>query len=209
MLPASENFAVSPVLMKARKGEIVLMRKTAFLGVAIFLWAGFASAQVPTSGNIFVGYSYENAGPAIAGLNFSRPNLNGWEASLEGRVLPHVGIVADFSGHYGSDKFVLFSPEGPLTVSASRHEEDVMFGPRVSLSIEKLRPFAELEVGVGHINTDGFGSDTSFAWAVGGGVDYRIFRPLAWRLQADYVGTRFFDSTQKDFRLSTGIVLRF
>jgi hypothetical protein len=185
------------------------MLKAACLGAALFFFTGLAHAQVPTSGNIFFGYSFENAGPSVTGANFTRPNLQGWEASLEGKVFPALGIVADFSGHYGSDKFVELTPDGPLTVSASRHEEDVLFGPRFSVPIGKFRPFGEFEFGVGHINTNGFGSDTSFAMAIGGGVDYRIFRPLAWRFQGDYVSTRFFGQTQNDVRLSTGIVFRF
>jgi len=52
-------------------------------------------------------------------------------------------------------------------------------------------------------------SDTSFAWALGAGLDYKIIRPIAWRFQGDYVETRFFGDTQNDVRLSTDIVVRF
>ena len=52
-------------------------------------------------------------------------------------------------------------------------------------------------------------SDTSFAAASGGGLDYRIIRPIAWRFQGDYVSTHFFSTYQTNVRLSTGIVLRF
>ncbi len=52
---------------------------------------------------------------------------------------------------------------------------------------------------------NGFGSDTSFATALGGGLDYKIIRPVAWRFQGDYVQTRFFGTTQNNVRLSTGI----
>jgi opacity protein-like surface antigen len=88
---------------------------------------------------------------------------------------------------------------------------DVMFGPRLSFPIGKFRPFGEAMFGVGHVNT-GQGistSDTALATAVGGGLDYKIIRILALRAEADYVQTRFFGTTQNDFRLSTGIVFRF
>ena len=39
-----------------------------------------------------------------------RANLNGWEGSLEGKVVPWVGIVADLSGHYGSQNFPTICP---------------------------------------------------------------------------------------------------
>jgi hypothetical protein len=75
--------------------------------------------------------------------------------------------------------------------------------------VSKLRPFAEALFGASHINAGAVGSDTSFATALGGGLDYKIIRPVAWRFQGDYVQTRFFSATQNNVRLSTGIVLRF
>jgi opacity protein-like surface antigen len=196
--------------LKVPGKENLFMLKAACLGAALFLFAGLANAQVPTSGNIFFGYSFENATSTAVNLSdVTRPNLQGWEGSLEGKVLPSLGIVADFSGHYGSDQVVELTPDGPLVVSGSRHEEDVMFGPRFSFAVRKFRPFAEFEFGLGHVNTNGFGSDTSFAMALGGGLDYRIVRPLALRFQGDYVSTRFFGTTQNNVRLSTGIVFRF
>lgn len=187
------------------------MRKIILITFALLLLAGFAGAQVPTSGNIFVGYSFYSASPSSLDLvNGGRPNLNGWEASLEGKVLPWVGIVADLSGHYGSQTEVELTPD-PISVSVSGHETDVMFGPRVSVSIGKFRPFGEALFGVGHVSTGNFlsTSDTSWATAVGGGLDYKVIRILALRAEGDYVQTRFFGTTQDNFRLSTGVVFRF
>ncbi len=94
-----------------------------------------------------------------------------------------------------------------------------MFGPRVSFPAGKFRPFAEFEVGVGHVTANGsavanntiigFASDTSYATALGGGLDYKIFSRLAWRLEGDYVRTHFFGAGQNSMRLSTGIAFRF
>ncbi|SPF45720.1 exported hypothetical protein [Candidatus Sulfotelmatobacter kueseliae] len=185
------------------------MGRAVIIGFTFFLLAGLAAAQVPTSGNIFVGYSFENASSSALNLDLSRPNLQGWEASLEGKVFPALGIVADFTGHYGSESFTQLTPNGPINVNVTGHEEEVLFGPRVSVSIRRFRPFAEFELGIGHINTNSFGSDISFAMAIGGGLDYRIIRPAAWRFQGDYVSTRFFNTAQSNVRLSTGIVFRF
>jgi hypothetical protein len=80
----------------------------------------------------------------------------------------------------------------------------------VSFSAGKFRPFAEALFGGAHINiSNGVGSDNSFATALGGGLDYKIIRPVAWRFQGDYVQTRLLGATQNNIRLSTGIVLRF
>ncbi len=56
---------------------------------------------------------------------------------------------------------------------------------------------------------NGIGTDFSFATALGGGLDYKIIKPVAWRFQGDYVRTSFFGGTQDNVRISTGIVLRF
>ena len=185
--------------------------KTTYIGFAIVILAGLASAQAP-SGNVFFGYSFENTSSSALGLNLSRPNLQGWEGSLEGKWLPWVGIVADFSGHYGSESFTAATPNGLESVNVTGHELEVMFGPRVSIPVGKFTPFGEILVGVAHINTGGDlpnSSNTSFATAVGGGFDYRLVRLIAWRVEGDYITTRFFSSTQNNVRLSTGIVFRF
>jgi len=187
------------------------MRKVALMVFIFYMFAGLASAQVP-SGNIFVGYSFYSTSPSTLDLaNVGRPNLNGWEASLEGKLVPWIGIVADFSGHYGSHSFVEVPESGPVNVSVSGHETDVMFGPRLSIPVGKFRPFGEAMFGVGHIST-GQGistSDTSIATALGGGIDYKLIRLVALRVEGDYVQTRFFSTTQNNVRLSTGIVLHF
>jgi opacity protein-like surface antigen len=182
------------------------MRKISFVVSALLLFAGLASAQIPTKGNVFFGYSYYNASPLP--IENGRTNLNGYEASLEGKVIPWVGIVADFSEHYGPSSASCSVATGNCS-GVIAHELNYLFGPRLSMSVGKFRPFAEALFGGAHVTTNGVGSDTSFATAVGGGLDYKIIRPIAVRFQGDYVQTRFFDDTQNNVRLSTGLVLRF
>lgn len=188
--------------------ENVLMLKAACISAVVLLFAGLAIAQVPASGNVFIGYSFEND-TSSALNNLSRPNLQGWQGSLEGKVIPWLGIVTDISGRYGSESFLLISPEGPINVSAHVHQYEALFGPRVSVPIGKITPFGEFMIGLAHIGSGGFPSNTSFATAVGGGIDYRLFRPIAWRVEGDYVRTNFFGTPQNDIRVSTGIVIRF
>lgn len=160
--------------------------------LVLFLAAltGGAAAQVPTKGNVFFGYSYNRAEI----VSNDAINLNGWNAQLEGKFLPWIGIVGDLGGTYGSH------------VS----EHNYLFGPRVSVSVGKVRPFAELLIGAAHISVgNGSDSDTSFANAVGGGLDYRVAGPLAVRGQLDWIHTRFFGNAQNDVRFSTGVVVHF
>jgi hypothetical protein len=200
-------------------------RKATFV-TFMLLFASFAAAQVPTSGNVFFGYSYFNTD-----VTGNRNNTNGWEASFEGKIVPFLGLVADFDGHYsGTVNFPVsdcsgigcpISPSsGPIPssggyLSANISEHNFLFGPRVSVPAGRFRPFGEFLIGAAHINAKAagsdtsFGSDNSFATAIGGGIDYRIIRPIAWRFQGDYVHTSLFGTGQNNVRLSTGIVLRF
>jgi hypothetical protein len=163
------------------------VQKISGIVIALLLLGGAGFAQVPTSGNVFIGYSYNRANFAGDGVN-----LNGWTGALEGKVAPFLGIVADISGQYGS--------------GVSQH--NVLFGPRVSTSIGKIRPFAHVLIGVSHVSGGG-DSDTSFSDAIGGGVDYKLIKLIAWRFQGDLLQTRFFNDTQNDFRFSTGVVVHF
>jgi hypothetical protein len=176
-----------------------------------------AFGQLP-GGNAFIGYSYLNA-DFVSG---NRTSLNGWNGSVEGKVLPFIGLVADFSGHYGSPSVLssglCTTPPGSLpggcvsSTNASVSEHNFLFGPRASFSIGKIRPFVHALIGAGHLSESADGlsnSTTSFADALGGGIDYHLIPLISWRLQADALQTRFFSSTQNNVRISTGIVVHF
>jgi len=142
------------------------MRKLSALILFLTALAASASAQLPTKGNVFFGYSYNRAEV----VSNDAINLNGWNASLEGNFLPWIGIVGDLGGTYGSHV----------------GEHNYLFGPRVSLRVGRYRPFAELMIGAAHINVgNGAFTDTSFANAFGGGLDYQIFGPVSVRGQLD------------------------
>lgn len=188
--------------------------RTIIVTASVLFFSVFAQGQIPTSGNVFVGYSYVNTDLSPAGRN----STNGWEATVEGKLLPFISVAADFSAYYGSENITIYPPLpcpignpncGPIVESVGTAEHNYLFGPRVSISVSKFRPFAEALVGAGHINANAAGSDTSFATAIGGGLDYKLLRILAWRFQGDYLRTSFFSSTQSNVRLTTGIVVRF
>lgn len=185
------------------------MRKIAGILLGIFLAAGMAQAQIPTSGNVFIGYSFSRSQTAPGAGN--TVNLNGWEGSLEGKFLPWIGIVADFGAGYGSNNFFPaitcpISGCGPQDHNVKRYT--LLFGPRVSVPIGKFTPFAHALFGAAHANESG-STDTSFATAIGGGLDYRLVHGLAVRLQGDDVHTRFFGGRQDNLRISAGIDVRF
>jgi opacity protein-like surface antigen len=180
---------------------------------SLFALGGACCAQLP-SGNVFVGYSYMSADL----VSNSRTNLNGWNGSVEGKVFPFIGLVADFSGHYGSVPLAVNPTCTAViggscsTLSASTNIHSFLFGPRVSVSVGKVRPFAHALIGAAHISESSSllsSSDTSFAYALGGGIDYHLIPLISWRVQGDLLQTRFFSNTQNNVRISTGIVVHF
>jgi len=177
------------------------------LFLVLFL-GGVCFAQVP-SGNVFVGYSYLNADTNTT----SRASLNGFEASVEKKIFPFVGLVGDFSGHYGtelSNQFMNPGGGGFLTTQAKLHS--VLLGPRVSVSVHGVRPFAHVLVGGAWLSQSNGGSsvnDASFATAVGGGVDFKLMKFAGLRVQGDLLHTQLFGNTQNNVRISTGLVFHF
>ena len=202
------------------------MRKTALALGFIVITTIAASAQIPTGGNIFFGYSYSrsevfSSNPAAPAGGFLQPasrsaNFNGWEGSLEGKFLPFLGIEVDVSQRYASQSFTVVCtvlPSGgcPATQTVNSRVLTGMLGPRVSVPIGKFTPFAHALFGGAHISDSNgaSNSDTSFSTAIGGGIDYKLIKGLAWRIQGDEQHTKFFNHGHNNLRLATGIVVRF
>jgi hypothetical protein len=183
------------------------MRRLWTLGLSLTLLASAAWAQIPTNGNAFFGYSYDRTSV----VSNDTSNLNGWAASLEGKLLPWIGLVANVDGHYGSHNFGGVCGLTCTNISANIAAHNILLGPRVSVQYHRFRPFAELMAGVGHISRSHGISDsnTSFANAAGGGLDYRIFGPISLRGQLDCINTRFYDKGQNGVRFSTGVAIHF
>src|SRR5437870_4819194 len=81
-------------------------------------------------------YSYLRAGSS-ANNTVSSANLNGWNASVEFKLLPWIGGVADFGGNYGTERVPLICPTFPScpVISLSASDHTFLFGPRVSVSL--------------------------------------------------------------------------
>lgn len=181
------------------------MQKRIGIVIALLLMTAASFAQIPTAGNVFFGYSLYrgNTGASNTG------NLNGWEGSLEGRLVPHVGMVADVSAQYGT---LQISTINFGDIDSSTRVQSYLFGPRISASVGKFRPYAHLLVGASrlHESTDFFSnSETGFADAIGGGIDYHLIPMVSWRVQLDDLQTRFHGGRQDVARFSTGLAVRF
>ena len=190
-------------------------KKTALIAAVVLWLVGAGCAQSPSdslsSNNVFVGYSFIGAN-LFSGQHAS---LNGWNVSAEKKYLPFFGVIADFSGLYGSRGLPSNSCAGAQTTclaNSSVSEYTFQAGIRGSYAAPKVRPFAELLFGAVHTIESGPGvsnSNNGFSATLGAGLDCRLTRLLGCRVLADYIVTGSFGARQNSVRASTGLVLRF
>jgi opacity protein-like surface antigen len=151
--------------------------------------------------DIFGGYQFTHV---ALGHDFNGFSLNGWNASVSWYFNKYLGMSADFSGgrSYGS-AFGVDSKVYPYLV-----------GPTARFPKHtKMTPFGHVLFGMAHLKASSLGlsgSDNSFAWAMGGGVDVYVSSRFSVRLaEADWLRTQFADSTQSNFRCTGGVVIKF
>jgi opacity protein-like surface antigen len=191
---------------------------------AAFMLLGtvIAFAQDYPRAQIFGGYSYVSADFTTSG----RANLNGWNGALTGNFNRWLGVTTDLTGVYGAQDVSapIGAPCPPFCgpFHIQTHAYTFLFGPQISLRSERYTPFAHALFGVAHV-TESVGvpiltplpnptvslSDTSFAMALGGGVDVGLSPRFAWRIQGDFLQSHVFQATQNNFRMSTGVAVRF
>ncbi len=165
------------------------MKSTVLVSVLVLVCALPGLAQ-DYKADVFAGYSFLHTSP---GSGLPSADASGWEASATYNWNRWLGLKADVDGHYCCD--------------ASLH--NFLFGPQIRLGHDKLSPFVHGLFGVSHGSSGGF-TDNAFAFALGGGLDYKATDRISIRIaQADYLGTRFADYTQNNFRFSAGLVFRF
>ena len=86
---------------------------------------------------------------------------------------------------------------------------NALFGPRLSNTYGKWRPFIHAMGGIQHLDsyTNVY---NPILIDVGGGADYKLlFKNFSWRLQGDYMRSHYLSAYQGDYRVSTGVVWRF
>lgn len=149
------------------------------------------SAQILPRGNVYAGISYGELTDVI-----TRQSYRGWNGSAEDLPFarfPHLGFVLDVSGYYRT---------GVTQYNA-------LFGPRLSNTYGKWRPFIHAMGGIQHLDSY-TNVHNPILIDVGGGADYKLmFKNFSWRLQGDYMRSHYLSAYQGDYRVSTGVVWRF
>lgn len=194
------------------------MKKLIF--IFCLLVASVSATQAQTTGELskndfFAGYSYNSADINTLTINPNRTGQNGVNLAYTRYFNKNVGVTADISAHFSRRTQTLNGGE-----FKSKRDQYYALGGIQFKAPNKTRvtPFARALVGgsffrgftsnitpAGNVYT--FDDATSFAFAVGGGLDVRVNKRIKVRLiQADYVPTFFGSGRQDNFRLSFGIV---
>ena len=174
------------------------MRRLFLAAALVALAAVGAHGQEATPrAEVFGGYSYGGSGS------------HGWDGSVAFNANRWLGLVADFGGQYTS----IDTPDSSERIRT----HTVLFGPRLSARRGKhVTPFAHALFGAAHTDSrareaglDLHFADTSFAAALGGGLDVKLSRRVALRaFQIDYLRSNLFGGTQNKGRIAFGLVLR-
>jgi outer membrane protein OmpA-like peptidoglycan-associated protein len=185
---------------------------------------------------ISVDYSYFRFNPSLTQLR--NRSYNGGGGSFNFNLTEHFGIKAEFMG-YGSTSWTttfanpIVTPSGTIPAGTFQTQGNMftyLFGPTYTVRTSRVNYFGEILFGGS--NTNGYanliksidagggtisasGAQHPFTMAIGGGVDIRITKSIAFRpVEIDYVLTRYSNpltsvNNQNHFRYLAGLVFRF
>ena len=165
--------------------------------------SGPVSAADLSHWQLGLGYQYNRIN--LTGTPF---NTNGLNISIVRFLDRWFGLEAQLGAGFGNT--------GATTVPANLTAKSVFVGggPRLAFrSRSRFEPWVHGVVGMEHFRftqTAGvLGSNTALAGAAGGGTDFYLNPHAAFRVEADWIGTRFFSLNQRHFQAVTGIVFNF
>jgi hypothetical protein len=184
----------------------------------LLLWPALMPAQFPTPsakvrspvGDASLGYFYSN--DSVAPPN--RVGLSGLDANATLDIPALIGIKLDLGYARAANVFrtdrhadMLTYLIGPVVYPVARTK----FGTYLHALVGGARTTGPVPTGGGGFFT---AYANKFAWALGGGLDYRLtrFSPgLSARIGADYLHTAYFDPSQRisgrsNVRVVVGIV---
>jgi len=190
------------------------LNRTLGLLLLAFFCASSSYAQTIPDWEIFGGYSFQRsnvreyfrATPIIYSVRNEGANLHGFDVSVTENINPWFAGTLDISGHFAAPEI--------SAVKTRQRMYTVMYGPRFSYRrTPGWTPYGHVLLGIAHMDarvtpTGPRMSDTSFAFATGGGFDKNIGNKTAIRIvQAEYLHANSLGSNQNNFRLSAGFIL--
>jgi len=157
------------------------------------------------------GYSYVFKTYNPNSTSVAASGRSGWDASFKVPIFgSFMGIKGDVSGSYLNSY---------LDPNLNPRSLTFLLGPQVGVHLGRSTLFAHGMVGSAHLSQKAIPnlrSDTTFAVAVGAGLDVGLSRNFAWRITGDYFNTHYHATNQNireilnsNGRISTGPVIRF
>ena len=203
-----------------------------FLLVAALASTAWAQELMPKS-EITAGYTYGSLDQNVGFGSTGRLNANGWNTGATTYINSWLGIEGNVAGLTHSESALVSDGFNTVSGSVSEKHYTFVFGPRIALGHSRLSPFVHGLFGFDRETLSASGSfagvtatssssDTAFAWALGGGLEYPVTKHLGLVGGADYLMTRHGlpsnladligtngSATQNNFRLNAGVVFRF
>ena len=198
------------------------MRKLLFSMIIMACAASFSFAQSDDYNkvDIFAGFSHNRVD--FRDATGDHEGFNGLEVAVKGNISRYIGLKGDYSFHRKSLGF----GNSQNFIDANLHNFLGGVELKDNSKETKVKPFAHALIGAAHatVSFDPVvcaqvigapcplvvnSSETGFAGAFGGGIDFRLSKRVDIRaIQFDYNPTRFEGETQHNFRVGIGIVFR-
>ena len=200
------------------------MRRLAQILGLLLCFSGLAHGQNYHEWEMFGGGDYLNANagnvPLGNGTNVAlQQNGYGWHFTLGENRLSWIGGIFDFSGDYANRTINFGTASSPLNVRFNGSAYPFLFGPRFyDRHFDRVVPFGETLIGGVHTratiaSSSEPASATKWAYAFGGGVDFKITDLVSFRGQADWIRSHFPETLTRDYqnnyRVSGGLVFTF
>lgn len=186
--------AIEPVGVPGKRTAVFIF----FVSSLVMMGSSLSHGQVAPRWEVFGGYAYRNVESTSFGFA-NRSNLNGFDAEGTFNIKPSWGVTADAGGQYGSQMTVY----------------NFLIGPRYAMRRDKSKFFVHGLFGKAQDRVDISTSirnhfeSVGRAIVAGGGYDRDLSPRFTFRVQADFLRTDAFGTSQNDIRASTGLVFHF
>jgi Outer membrane protein beta-barrel domain len=188
------------------------MKKVIYLLLAMLVLSLPMAAQANIE--FYGGYRHISGDQGLDGYNLG----GGWNP------IPAFQLYLTYDGTYDNSTIGSFALTQVGATLVNSHMQEILTGPRYFLPgafkghghVEGhlLIPYVEAGFGEARLHTDlrevnvaaVQAADTAFAWQIGGGADFRLYRHWTVRSDFGFLRTHFANSGQGRVRLGIGLV---
>jgi opacity protein-like surface antigen len=199
------------------------MRKLFMAALFLACTAPFTFAQTSDEYNkydlgVLYSHNRQDVGVEDPNQNFldDRQGFHGVEAFVKGNVSRYVGLKGSYS--FNRKSFDIDGGTAATTFDVDADLHQLLGGAEIKDNAvdTKAKPFAHFLAGVAHARADVSNStlsftesDTGFAAAIGGGIDFKLSDRVDLRaVQFDYNPIRANGETSHNFRIGIGLIFR-